>query len=68
MYVLATEADTKTGHYARILWDTDPQHGDISPLPKLLRGIDRIKDQSYWLSSVSETSLRKVVPFPRHAL
>ena len=48
------------GHYARIEWETAPQTGDGSPLPKLLRGVDRIKDQSYWLSSVSELNLRKV--------
>ncbi|KIM30983.1 hypothetical protein M408DRAFT_327893 [Serendipita vermifera MAFF 305830] len=59
---IVKDAWLATGHYARIEWDTS-LHGKTSPLPKLLRGVDRIKDQSYWLSSVSESNLRKVM-FP----
>jgi len=43
------------GHYARVGW-TDP------PVlrPRLLRSVDRNKDQTYYLSSVPETKLRRV--------
>jgi hypothetical protein len=35
--------------------------GDPEPHPRLLRGIDEIKDQSYWLSSVPSHNFRKVM-------
>ncbi|KAI8054985.1 5-methylaminomethyl-2-thiouridylate-methyltransferase [Syncephalis plumigaleata] len=45
-----------TGHYARVAYDTNGG-------AHLLKGIDSRKDQSYYLSSVSHSQLRKVV-FP----
>lgn len=44
------------GHYAQVGWDTS----HASPRPKLLRSNDTIKDQTYYLSSITESSLRKV--------
>lgn len=44
-----------TGHYARI----QRAHGSV----KLLRGVDRTKDQSYYLSSVDERAFSRVM-FP----
>jgi len=45
-----------TGHYARI--DRDP-----SGLPRLRRGVDRTKDQSYFLYGVSPSILERMI-FP----
>ncbi|KZS88403.1 5-methylaminomethyl-2-thiouridylate-methyltransferase [Sistotremastrum niveocremeum HHB9708] len=45
-----------TGHYARIGWSFDDR-------PKLMRPKDRHKDQTYYLSSLSEASLQKAL-FP----
>ncbi|KAJ7031368.1 tRNA-specific 2-thiouridylase [Mycena alexandri] len=44
-----------TGHYARRDWSTSR--------PRLLRSMDRVKDQSYYLSSVTETGLARAI-FP----
>lgn len=49
-----------TGHYARKTWTEVPE-GPFRP--QLLRGVDRHKDQSYYLSSISEASLRRAL-FP----
>mmetsp|Transcript_23379 Transcript_23379/g.43512 ORF Transcript_23379/g.43512 Transcript_23379/m.43512 type:complete len:390 (-) Transcript_23379:1538-2707(-) len=53
-------ADTclATGHYARIGAPSVP-----GGVPRLLRGLDNTKDQSYFLSAVSGEALRNVV-FP----
>lgn len=49
-----------TGHYARKAW----KHNDDEPSrPQLLRGLDPNKDQSYYLSSISEDGLRRAL-FP----
>ncbi|EKM82332.1 hypothetical protein AGABI1DRAFT_67935 [Agaricus bisporus var. burnettii JB137-S8] len=48
-----------TGHYARKLWVI----GNGLPRPQLLRGRDPTKDQSYYLSSISESGLRQAL-FP----
>jgi hypothetical protein len=45
----------RTGHYARIGWNSDDP-----PRPKLLRAKDRTKDQTYYLSNISEGALQKV--------
>ncbi|KAL5489932.1 hypothetical protein ACEPAI_4764 [Sanghuangporus weigelae] len=62
-----------TGHYAGVEWTRDPppfatkSSGETTCRdelrPRLVRARDRTKDQTYYLSSVSETALRKVV-FP----
>lgn len=57
-----TQSDltSRTGHYARIGWNSsDP------PRPKLLRAKDRTKDQTYYLSNISESVLQKVLPDTR---
>ncbi|KAF9519791.1 hypothetical protein BS47DRAFT_1370574 [Hydnum rufescens UP504] len=48
-----------TGHYARIFWD------ETFPVsrPRLMRARDKAKDQSYYLSSVTESRLRMAL-FP----
>jgi tRNA U34 2-thiouridine synthase MnmA/TrmU len=46
------------GHYARKSWSDH-----IPNRPKLLRAIDRRKDQTYYLSSILEKSLMRAV-FP----
>jgi tRNA-specific 2-thiouridylase len=57
---VALEADyLATGHYARILSTGDG--------PRLLRGVDRQKDQSYFLFTMTATQLSKVL-FPVGAL
>jgi len=45
-----------TGHYALKGWSSDCR-------PKLLRPVDRLKDQTYFLSAISEGSLRRAL-FP----
>ena len=45
----------RTGHYARIGWNSDDP-----PRPKLLRAKDHTKDQTYYLSNISEGALQKV--------
>ena len=44
------------GHYAGIDW-VNTYNG---PRPRLVRAIDQTKDQTYYLSGVRESSLRKV--------
>ena len=44
------------GHYALKGWSSDCR-------PKLLRPADRIKDQTYFLSAISEAALRRTL-FP----
>ena len=44
------------GHYALKGWSSDCR-------PKLLRPVDRLKDQTYFLSSISEAALRRAL-FP----
>ncbi|EKM55235.1 uncharacterized protein PHACADRAFT_255702 [Phanerochaete carnosa HHB-10118-sp] len=56
-----TSEDTwlATGHYARKGWDMEQS----SPRPKLLRPLDRLKDQTYYLSAIPESSLGRTL-FP----
>lgn len=49
-----------TGHYARKSWANGL---DGLLRPQLLRGLDSTKDQSYYLSSISESGLRRAL-FP----
>lgn len=51
-----------TGHYARKSWSS-PTSPDKPPRPKLLSAADHNKDQSYYLSSISEKGLRDAL-FP----
>lgn len=44
------------GHYALKGWSSDRR-------PKLLRPVDRLKDQTYFLSAISEAALRRAL-FP----
>lgn len=46
------------GHYARKTWSSTG-----TPRPQLVRAIDRHKDQTYYLSGVSEAALAKAL-FP----
>jgi len=48
-----------TGHYGGIEWDTN----NAIPRSKLVRADDRTKDQTYYLSGVRESGLRKTL-FP----
>lgn len=48
-----------TGHYAGIEWTNS-----VNPRPKLVRAADKNKDQTYYLSGVSEASLRRVRTHP----
>ncbi|KAL0062627.1 hypothetical protein AAF712_010464 [Marasmius tenuissimus] len=50
-----------TGHYARKAWSTPPQ-GE-APRPMLLSARDAIKDQSFYLSSITEPGLSRAL-FP----
>ncbi len=50
---------TNPGHYAATSWT----HSGSIPRPKLVRPIDRKKDQTYFLSAVSEAGLRRAL-FP----
>lgn len=45
------------GHYAQVSWTTG-----LNPRPRLVRSADMNKDQTYYLSSVPETKLRRVRP------
>ncbi|RDB22190.1 tRNA-specific 2-thiouridylase MnmA [Hypsizygus marmoreus] len=51
-----------TGHYARKAWSSSFSLSR-PPRPKLLRGLDPLKDQSFYLSSISEEGLRRAL-FP----
>ncbi len=51
-----------TGHYAGVRWEREE---DGIPRPRLTRCKDENKDQSYYLSSVEEKSLRLVRSFER---
>ncbi|EJD02272.1 tRNA-methyltransferase [Fomitiporia mediterranea MF3/22] len=53
-----------TGHYAGVGWI---QSGPLRPRPRLVRAVDRDKDQTYFLSSITESSLEKAI-FPLHRL
>ncbi|KAF6751132.1 tRNA-specific 2-thiouridylase [Ephemerocybe angulata] len=53
-----------TGHYARKIWS---HHLTGPPRPKLVRPADRHKDQTYYLSSITEDGLRRAM-FPLHNL
>ncbi len=55
--ITQSDLTLRTGHYARIGWNS----GD-HPRPKLLRAKDRTKDQTYYLSNISENALQKVLP------
>ena len=61
-----------TGHYARKSWSGPPssEAGPSTPRPKLLRPSDRHKDQTYYLSSISEPALAKamfpIADIPKH--
>ncbi|KAF8163707.1 tRNA-specific 2-thiouridylase [Crassisporium funariophilum] len=48
-----------TGHYARKSWSASSSN----PRPKLLRPVDQHKDQTYFLSAISEAGLRQAL-FP----
>lgn len=54
-----------TGHYARKSWSGPPpsEAGPSTSRPKLLRPSDLQKDQTYYLSSISESALAKAM-FP----
>ncbi|RXW16350.1 hypothetical protein EST38_g9506 [Candolleomyces aberdarensis] len=53
-----------TGHYARKSWSSS---GNYPPRPQLTRPADRHKDQTYYLSSISESGLRRAL-FPLNGL
>lgn len=55
--ITQSDLTSRTGHYARIGWNSDDH-----PRPKLLRAKDRTKDQTYYLSNISESALKKVFP------
>jgi tRNA U34 2-thiouridine synthase MnmA/TrmU len=52
---------TMTGHYARKAWDTSDHMP--RPRPMLRKPLDATKDQTYYLSSISENSLSRAL-FP----
>ena len=63
-----------TGHYARVAWPTAAGRGASATAgslagsssaagPQLLRGLDRRKDQTYFLASVQQQALERVL-FP----
>ncbi|PAV23972.1 tRNA 5-methylaminomethyl-2-thiouridylate-methyltransferase [Pyrrhoderma noxium] len=57
-----------TGHYSGVEWtDRLSWSNQIRRRPKLVRALDKTKDQSYYLSSITETSLSKTI-FPLHHL
>lgn len=49
-----------TGHYARLAPPEGPGNGGA---PRLLRGVDALKDQTYFLATVQPGALRRVL-FP----
>ncbi|KDR73743.1 hypothetical protein GALMADRAFT_72401 [Galerina marginata CBS 339.88] len=65
----STEKDTwfATGHYASKTWSSQPSSSSSSltspTRPKLLRPTDKQKDQTYFLSAISEPGLRRAL-FP----
>ncbi|PSR77576.1 hypothetical protein PHLCEN_2v7766 [Hermanssonia centrifuga] len=53
-----------TGHYAHKSWSSPLSFSsNILPRPKLLRPVDRHKDQTYYLSAIPESSLSRTL-FP----
>ncbi|KAL0575896.1 hypothetical protein V5O48_006069 [Marasmius crinis-equi] len=52
-----------TGHYARKSWSIPPPHDKHGPRPKLLSAKDPIKDQAFYLSSITESGLSRAL-FP----
>lgn len=56
---LPRDLTTTSGHYAATSWT----HSGSILRPKLIRPIDRNKDQTYFLSAVSEVGLRRTL-FP----
>ncbi|KAH8106930.1 5-methylaminomethyl-2-thiouridylate-methyltransferase [Cristinia sonorae] len=50
-----------TGHYARKGWSS--LNAEMIPRPQLLRPADRLKDQTFYLSAMPESSLRRTL-FP----
>jgi tRNA-specific 2-thiouridylase len=50
-----------SGHYARIEHAGQPRHGQASALPRLLRGIDHTKDQSYVLFGAPRERLAEML-------
>lgn len=54
--ITQSDLTSRTGHYARIGWNSDDHLR-----PKLLRAKDRTKDQTYYLSNISENVLQKVL-------
>ncbi|KAG5639861.1 hypothetical protein DXG03_002777, partial [Asterophora parasitica] len=50
-----------TGHYAQKSWSTPSSHS--APRPKLVRALDPLKDQTYFLASIPEASLARTL-FP----
>lgn len=50
----------RVGHYAGVDWEIT---GPDNPRPKLVRALDPGKDQSFYLSAVAESSLRKARRF-----
>lgn len=50
-----------TGHYARKTWDSSDRY--TKPRPMLRKPLDSTKDQTYYLSSISENSLSRAL-FP----
>lgn len=55
---------TSAGHYARKGWSNPTSHAaNRTPRPKLLSAVDRTKDQSFYLSAITEAGLRRAL-FP----
>ncbi|XP_033745789.1 mitochondrial tRNA-specific 2-thiouridylase 1-like [Pecten maximus] len=52
-----------TGHYARTSIQHDLENADLSKSVKLLRGLDPVKDQTFFLSQVSQKALQRTI-FP----
>nr|XP_045581350.1 mitochondrial tRNA-specific 2-thiouridylase 1-like [Procambarus clarkii] len=52
-----------TGHYARTSYDDDLKNYDPKKGARLLQGIDRLKDQTFFLSQISQNSLQHTM-FP----
>ncbi|KAN0077026.1 tRNA-specific 2-thiouridylase [Tylopilus felleus] len=56
-----SDAWLATGHYARKTWDSSDRY--TKPRPMLRKPLDSTKDQTYYLSSISENSLSRAL-FP----
>ncbi|KAK7066246.1 hypothetical protein SK128_024996 [Halocaridina rubra] len=52
-----------TGHYARSSYGEDLEYYDVKKGAKLLQGIDRWKDQTFYLSQIPQKSLQHTI-FP----